>query len=258
LREILEKLAKGQISVEDAEKALKVSFVGNVSNIARLDLGRENRRNVPEIIFAEGKNTEDLLSICKRMLDENGRVIVSRLNDEQLSEVGKEFNGYELYKSPHAMSIVLKKKGYQGAKGMGNVGILTAGTVDLAVAEEAALIAREMGCEITLEADAGVAGIHRLVEPLKKMIEHDVDCLIVVAGREGALPTVVAGLVDIPLIAVPASSGYGFGGSGEAALMAMLQACSLGIAVVNIDSGVGAGVIAAQIAIRVAKARARD
>jgi hypothetical protein len=112
-----------------------------------------------------------------------------------------------------------------------------------------------MGCETFLEADAGVAGIHRLVQPLKNMLENDVDCLIVVAGREGALPTVVAGLVDIPLIAVPASSGYGYGGAGEAALMAMLQACSLGLAVVNIDSGVAAGVVAAQIANRVARAR---
>jgi hypothetical protein len=257
LREILEKLAKGKISVEDAEKALRVSFVGNVSNVARLDLGRENRRNVPEIIFAEGKNTEDLLRICKRMLDGNGRVIISRLNGQQLSEVRKRFSRYELQKPPHAMSIVLKRKGYRGLSGMGKVGILTAGTVDLAVAEEAALITREMGCETILEADAGVAGIHRLVEPLKKMIEQNVDCLIIVAGREGALPTVVAGLVDIPIIAVPASSGYGYGGHGEAALMAMLQACSLGIAVVNIDSGIGAGVVAAQIANRVAKARTR-
>jgi len=127
--------------------------------------------------------------------------------------------------------------------------------VDLAVAEEATMIAQEMGCETYLEADAGVAGIHRLVQPLRKMLEHDVDCLIVVAGREGALPTVVAGLLDMPLIAVPTSSGYGYGGGGEAALMAMLQACSLGLAVVNIDSGIAAGVVAAQIANRVARAR---
>jgi hypothetical protein len=128
--------------------------------------------------------------------------------------------------------------------------------VDLAVAEEAVMVAQEMGCQTFLEADAGVAGIHRLVEPLKRMLESDVDCLVVVAGREGALPTVVAGLVDLPLIAVPASSGYGYGGRGEGALMAMLQACSLGLAVVNIDSGVAAGVVAAQIANRVARARA--
>jgi hypothetical protein len=255
LHEILEKLAKGEISVKDAEKALKISFVENLSSVARLDVGRENRRGIPEFIFAEGKTTEDLLKICKRMLDRVGRVIATRLDETQLRAIKKQFSRYEIQKPPHAMSIVIKRKEYQGPRDGGRVGILTAGTVDQGVAEEAALIAKAMGCEAFLEADAGVAGIHRLVEPLKKMIEHDVDCLIVVAGREGALPTVVAGLVDIPLIAVPASSGYGHGGRGEAALMAMLQACSLGIAVVNIDSGVAAGVVAAQIANRVAKAR---
>jgi hypothetical protein len=255
LHEILEKLAKGEISAKDAEKALKISFVENLSSVARLDVGRENRRGIPEFIFAEGKTTEDLLKICDRMLERVGRVIVTRLDETQLRVIRKQFSRYEIQKPPHAMSIVIKRKGYRGPRSGGRVGILTAGTVDLGVAEEAALIAKAIGCETFLEADAGVAGIHRLVEPLKKMIEHDVDCLIVVAGREGALPTVVAGLVDIPLIAVPASSGYGHGGRGEAALMAMLQACSLGIAVVNIDSGVAAGVVAAQIANRVARAR---
>jgi hypothetical protein len=257
LHEILEKLAKGEISVKDAEKALKTSFVENLSSVARLDVGRENRRGIPEFIFAEGKTTQDLLKICKRMLERVGRVIVTRLDETQLRIIKKQFNRYEIQKPPHAMSIVIKRKEYHEPRDGGRVGILTAGTVDLGVAEEAALIAKAMGCEAFLEADAGVAGIHRLVEPLKKMIQHDVDCLIVVAGREGALPTVVAGLVDIPLIAVPASSGYGHGGHGEAALMAMLQACSLGIAVVNIDSGVAAGVVAAQIANRVARARTR-
>jgi NCAIR mutase (PurE)-related protein len=128
----------------------------------------------------------------------------------------------------------------------------------LAVAEEASMIAREIGCQTFLEVDVGVAGIHRLLEPLKHFIDSDVDSLIVVAGREGALPTVVAGLVDLPIIAVPTSSGYGYGAQGQAALMAMLQACSLGLAVVNIDSGIAAGVVAAQIANRVAQARKKD
>ncbi|HUK29096.1 MAG TPA: nickel pincer cofactor biosynthesis protein LarB [Candidatus Acidoferrales bacterium] len=257
MREILEKLSKGEISVNEAEKALKINFVESVSNVAKLDVGRENRRKVPEMIFAEGKSHEDLEKICKRMLETMGRAIVTRLDEKQLEQIKRQFGEYEVQKLPHAMSIVIKKKNYRELRGEGKVGILTAGTVDLAVAEEASMIADAMGCETYLEVDAGVAGIHRLVDPLKKMIEHDVDCLIVVAGREGALPTVVAGLVDIPLIAVPASSGYGYGGRGQAALMAMLQACSLGIAVVNIDSGVAAGVIAAQIANRVANARAR-
>lgn len=255
MREILEKLAQGKISVDEAERALKMNVIENVSNVAKLDMGREVRRNTPEIVFAEGKARNDLIEICVRMLEKNGRVIATRLNDEQIDALTTRFKKSAVQKFPHARSVVVMNDTRHRMQSGGKIGVLTAGTVDLAVAEEATMIAQEMGCETFLEADAGVAGIHRLVQPLKAMIEHDVDCLIVVAGREGALPTVVAGLVDIPLIAVPTSSGYGYGGGGKAALMAMLQACSLGLAVVNIDSGIAAGVVAAQIANRVAKAR---
>jgi len=255
LREILEKLAQGKITVSEAEKALKLSVVENVANVAKLDVGRQARRNLPEIIFAEGKTNEDLVAICARMLEKNGRVIATRLNQEQMNALRQKFPGRGMDTFSHANAVVIRSESHARPRILAKVGVLTAGTVDLGVAEEAVMIAQEMGCTTFLEADVGVAGIHRLVEPLKVMLENDVDCLIVVAGREGALPTVVAGLVDIPLIAVPASSGYGYGGNGEAALMAMLQACSLGLAVVNIDSGVAAGVVAAQIAKRVANAR---
>jgi hypothetical protein len=257
LREVLEKLARGEISVEDAERALKINHVENLSNIARLDIGRENRRRVPEMVFAEGKSIDDLLRICNTMLEATGHVIITRLNEPQLSDLERKFSDHRIQRPLHSTSMVIKTQEYKERRDGGRVGILTAGTVDLGIAEEAALVAKEMGCDTFMEADAGVAGIHRLVEPLKRMIEHDIDSLIVVAGREGALPTVVAGLVDVPLIAVPSSSGYGYGGRGKAALMAMLQACSLGIAVVNIDSGIAAGVVAAQIANRVARARSR-
>jgi NCAIR mutase (PurE)-related protein len=256
MREILEKLTKGEISIDDAEKALRADAVEQIANIARLDVSRDVRRGVPEIILAEGKSTGDLLSICTRMLEKTGRAIVSRLNDSQLSQLNETFHrDCESQRLTHANSMVIRKKDFRRLETGGRVGVLTAGTVDLGVAEEAVMIAEEMGCKTFLEADAGVAGIHRIAEPLRTMIEKEVDCLIVVAGREGALPTVVAGLVDIPIIAVPASSGYGYGGQGKAALMAMLQACSLGLAVVNIDSGIAAGVVAAQIANRVARAR---
>jgi len=241
--------------VDEAERALKINAIENVANVARLDVGRDLRRGVPEIIFAEGKSSEDLVAICTRMLDKNGRAIVSRVSDQQVTRLMETFSSHRVQKFPHAKSVVIRKEGYKKTETGGRVGIITAGTVDLAVAEEAAMIAQEMGCETFVEADAGVAGIHRLIEPLTNMMKNDVDALIVVAGREGALPTVIAGLVDLPLIAVPASSGYGYGGHGEAALMAMLQACSLGLAVVNIDSGIAAGVVAAQIANRVARAR---
>jgi NCAIR mutase (PurE)-related protein len=256
MREILKKLANGEISVDEAEKALKINIIEQVADVAKLDVSREVRRGVPEIVLAEGKSIDDLISICTRMIEKNGRVIVSRLDDSQLSRLNQAFqDDHESQLFKHAKSTVIRKKDYRAPKTGGKVGIITAGTVDLAVAEEAAMIAEQMGCGVYSEVDTGVAGIHRIIEPLKRMIENDVDCLIVVAGREGALPTVVAGLVDIPLIAVPASSGYGYGGRGQAALMAMLQACSLGLAVVNIDSGIAAGVVAAQVANRVARAR---
>ena len=255
MREILEKLARGTISVDEAEKELKFDIVEKVTGIARLDVARELRRGVPEIVFGEGKSVDDLIAISARMLDKNGRAILTRVDNIQLASLEARFEGKGIRKFPHSKSVVIKRADFGLKQTGGRVGILTAGTVDLAVAEDAEMIANEMGCNTYLEADAGVAGIHRLVEPLRDLIKNDVDSLIVVAGREGALPTVVAGLVDIPLIAVPASSGYGYGGGGRAALMAMLQACSLGLAVVNIDSGIAAGVVAAQIANRVAKAR---
>jgi NCAIR mutase (PurE)-related protein len=256
LRETLEKLARGEISVDDAEKALKVDVVEKVERIARLDVSRAARRGVPEIILAEGKSEDDLVAICKTMLNHNHRAIVSRVSKPQFSKLKENFeSSCALNTFTHARSAVIREKDFVPRMTGGKVGILTAGTFDLGVAEEAQMIASEMGCVTFLEADAGVAGIHRLAEPLITLIKNDVDCLIVVAGREGALPTVVAGLVDIPLISVPTSSGYGYGGEGIAALMAMLQACSLGLAVVNIDSGIAAGVVASQIANRVAKAR---
>ena len=259
LRETLEKLSRGEISVDDAEKALKVDVVQKVGGIARLDVSRATRRGIPEIILAEGKSEGDLVAICKTMLEHNHRVIVSRVSDSQLSILKRKFEASHIFEEfAHAKGVVIKQHDFLPRKTGGRVGILTAGTVDLGVAEEAQMIANEMGCLTFLEADAGVAGIHRLSEPLMTLIKNDVDCLIVVAGREGALPTVVAGLVDIPLISVPTSSGYGYGGRGTAALMAMLQACSLGLAVVNIDSGIAAGVVASQIANRVARAREKQ
>jgi NCAIR mutase (PurE)-related protein len=137
----------------------------------------------------------------------------------------------------------------------GHVGVLSAGTSDIPVADEAVLIAEEMGCRVTPIYDVGVAGLHRLVTPLRNLFADGVDVLIVAAGMDGALPSVVAGLVPVPVIGLPTSTGYGFGGKGVAALLSMLQTCAPGLAVVNIDNGVGAGSTAALIANRIALAR---
>jgi hypothetical protein len=132
----------------------------------------------------------------------------------------------------------------------GCVGLLSAGTSDIPVAEEAALVARYMGCRVEKAYDVGVAGVHRLLEPLTRIIEAQADAVVVAAGMEGALPSVVAGLVDIPVIGLPTSTGYGLGGDGTSALYSILQSCSPGLVAVNIDNGIGAGAAAALIARR--------
>jgi NCAIR mutase (PurE)-related protein len=166
-------------------------------------------------------------------------------------------NGTKVEYFSRSRMMIVRSKSYKPRRTGGRVGVLTAGTSDLPVAEEAEVIAREMGCETRSFYDVGVAGIHRLFEPVRDLLKWGCDVVVVVAGREGALPTVVAGIVDVPVIGVPTSRSYGFGEKGLAALAAMLQSCSLGMAVVNIDGGVGAGAVGALIANRVGEYRTR-
>lgn len=258
MKEILENVAKGKISIEEAERLLKVLIIEEISNLAKLDIKRELRKGIPEIILAEGKSPKDLLKIAIKMLEKNGKAIISRVTKKQAKFLIKTIpKDLTLQVNKKARIIIIKKKGLEIKKTGGKVGILAAGTSDIPVAEEARIIAEELGCEVFIAYDVGVAGIHRLLTPLKEFIDKDVDVIIVVAGREGALPSVVAGMVDIPVIAVPTSIGYGFGEKGISALMAMLQSCSLGLAVVNIDSGIAAGTMAALIANRVAKFKSK-
>ncbi len=256
LKDILEKVSRKEISPAEAEKMLRLFAVDELGCLAKLDGNRELRKGVPEIILAEGKTPIDVVEICQLMLANNGRVIVSRCTKEHTQAVKTLVTDeVQLEINEKARMTVLKKKNYAANANGGRVGIITAGTSDIPVAEEAKVVAQEMGCTIYSTYDVGVAGIHRLFEPLKEAIEKDVDVVVVVAGREGALASVVAGLVDIPVIAVPTSNSYGFGEKGVSTLMAMLQSCSLGLAVVNIDGGVAAGAVAAMIANRAAKFR---
>lgn len=256
LKEILEKLLKGEITLHEAEKQVKLLAIEEVGNMARIDANRECRKGIPEIVLAEGKSAADVVDITLHMFSEKGRVIVSRCTSEQISAVKAAVpNDAVLQVYDKARMIVVKKKNFAVKPTGGKIGILTAGTSDVPVAEEAKVIAEEMGCAVFAAYDVGVAGIHRLMQPIKDLVEKDVDVIIVVAGREGALPSVVAGMVDVPVIAVPTSNSYGFGEKGVSTLMAMLQSCSLGLAVVNIDSGVAAGAVATVIANRVAKFR---
>jgi len=256
VRRVLEKLVKGEITIDEAEKLLRMMAISELEGMAKMDVGREARRGVPEIILAEGKTPRVLLEIALKNLEKTGRTIISRVNPEQAAFIeGNLPEGTTLIKNDEARMIILRSKGYKIERSGGVVGILTAGTADIPVAEEARVVAEEMGCETITAYDVGVAGIHRLFPQLRRMMERRVDVLIVVAGREGALPSVVAGMVDIPVVGVPTSVGYGFGDKGVSALMAMLQACPLGIAVVNIDGGVAAGALAALIANKIARAR---
>ena len=252
---MLRKLKRGEISLDEAENTLKIFAIEEIGDLAKLDIGREFRRGgMPEIILAEGKTPEDVVEITLGALTKKGRVIISRAKKQHIKAVKRVIaSDMTLHENQKAGIVVIKSKDSVTPRTGGKVGILTAGTSDIPIAEEAKVIATEMGCEVTTAYDVGIAGIHRLFLPLRAMVEKDVDVIVVVAGREGALPSVVAGMVDVPIIAVPTSFGYGLGGKGVGALMAMLQACSLGLAVVNIDGGVPAGTAAALIANRVAK-----
>jgi NCAIR mutase (PurE)-related protein len=248
----LAKFAETRLS----RKANNMLAIERLRQIARLDVGRELRKGLPEVILAEGKNPRDVAEIVEAMVERTGRAIVSRADHSFLKTIrAKQLAKTRVTFFDQAGMIIVKRSSYKAKKTGGKIGLLTAGTSDIPVAEEARIIANEMGCETRQFYDVGVAGLHRLFKPLADILRWDADVILVVAGREGALPTVVAGLVDLPVIAVPTSRSYGFGDRGIAALAAMLQSCSLGLAVVNIDSGVGAGSIGALIANRAARGR---
>ncbi len=224
---------------------------------ARPDFHRDGRKGVPEIILTSTKTVEQSLSIAASFLQETGRAILSRVSGElerALTDAYGADGRLEWYAS--SRTAILREPGSAVPPTGGRVGVITAGTSDQPVAEEAAIVCQEMGCDVDAVYDVGVAGLHRLFPPLETMLADDVDVIVVAAGMDGALPSVVSGLVDVPVIGLPTSVGYGMGGKGEAALLSMLQTCSPGLAVVNIDNGVGAGAMAGLIANRAARARA--
>jgi NCAIR mutase (PurE)-related protein len=236
---------------------LSSSTDANVSSQieTRPDPDRERRKGVPEVVFGETKQDAQIIAMAQGLLAGTGRAIISRLRPDSIAVVQQAFHEYSVSTREAARAMVIYAPGYERKNTGGRVGVISAGTSDIPVAEEAALIAEEMGCRVTCIYDVGVAGLHRLVNPLRNLLADGVDAIIVAAGMDGALPSVVAGLVPVPVIGLPTSVGYGLGGKGLAALFAMLQTCAPGLAVVNIDNGVGAGITAALIANRVAQAR---
>jgi pyridinium-3,5-biscarboxylic acid mononucleotide synthase len=251
LEKTLAAVASGTISPEKAAERLKKGEVRYLEEFAALDLGRPRRKGVPEVVYARAKSPAQVAGICATLLESRERVIVSSPNPEHETELRKTLPNTSIRQA--GRSIVLGD-GSPSPSG-GRVGALSAGTSDLPVLEEALAVAREMGASVKSFNDVGVAGVHRLAAPLEELRTFDPDALIVAAGMEGALPSVVSGLVSVPVIGLPTSTGYGLGGDGTAAILGMLQTCSPGLSVVNVDNGVGAGATAALIANRAALGR---
>jgi NCAIR mutase (PurE)-related protein len=246
LQDVLSRYKRGDITLESAAEEIEGIRLDHIGDFACLDLGRAMRCGMPEVVLAEGKDSAHLAQIAVRHAEATGRCIITRVVPEQVVSVKNfaEDKGIEI-QYHEAGGVLVLAKGPAPKRTGGIVAVITAGTSDIRVAEEAKIIAEEMGCEVRTAYDVGAAGIHRLFPALKPMLTAHV--FIVCAGREGTLPAVVAGLVDKPVIGVPVSTGYGYMGEGRAALASMLQSCSV-IAVVNIDAGFTAGAFAARIA----------
>jgi len=251
VEQIFQSLQKGKISPSKAKKLLSLYSIEKIGNIAQIDTGRKNRKGIPEIIFGERKQLLDLKKIIKKTLSKNNEVLVSRIKKKDYSKI-LEFskkNKYKIKKGKNTSALLIYKNNIK--KTGGKVGIIAAGTSDIGVGEEARLVCESMNCDCLCSYDVGIAGLHRIFPVLKQFVESEVGAIIVVAGMEGALASIVSSIADVPVIGVPTSIGYGYGEKGVAALASMLQSCSLGLTVVNIDNGVGAGAAAANIANRI-------
>jgi len=251
IEQIFQSLQKGKISPSKAKKLLSLYSIEKIGSIAQIDTGRKNRKGIPEIILGERKQLLDLKKIIKKTLSKNNEVLVSRIKKKDYSKI-LEFskkNKYKIKKGKNTTALLIYKKNIK--KTGGKVGIIAAGTSDVGVGEEARLVCESMNCDCLCSYDVGIAGLHRIFPVLKQFVESEVSAIIVVAGMEGALASIVSSIADVPVIGVPTSIGYGYGEKGVAALASMLQSCSLGLTVVNIDNGVGAGAAAANIANRI-------
>src|SRR5512133_3795120 len=241
LRGLLEGIRQGSVPVEDALGKLRSLPFEAVGDFANLDQHRAIRCGFPEVVYGQGKTPDQVVQIVKRLAERNDRVLVTRVTPEMQAIVQPQLP--ELVYHAAARILVLDKVPDRARKP--GVFVLSAGTADIPVAEEAVLTADLMGCQVERMYDVGVAGIHRLLNQVERLQKARV--VVVVAGMDGALPSVVGGLVSVPVIAVPTSVGYGASFQGIAALLTMLNSCASGVAVVNIDNGFGAGVLASRI-----------
>lgn len=257
MREVLRRLVAGRLSEDEALGELRRMQLEELGGKARLDLGRYLRRGIPEVVLALGKEPDEAARLVVALAEQHGQGLISRMTEvhRESVRVAAERAGFEVIAYHSSARVV--QSGFAAEPAGGRVGILTAGTSDLPAADEARMVVEACGHEARLEADLGVAGLHRFMGPLSALLDWGADVLIVAAGMDGVLPGLVAGLIDAPVIGLPVSTGYGRGGAGEAALTTMLQSCSTGLVAVNIDNGVGAGAAAALIAARVAQGRRR-
>jgi hypothetical protein len=246
VQEILSRFKNGECSLDEAAQVIEGLRLEHVGDFACIDLGRGVRCGMPEVILAEGKDPSHLAEIAMRHAETTGRCVITRVNPDQVAYIQKEAQSRNITTEYRKNGRVLVLSNGIPVKPTGGiVAIITAGTSDIRVAEEAKIIAEEMGCSVHTAYDVGAAGIHRLFPALKPLMDAHV--FIVCAGREGTLPSIIAGIVDKPVIGVPVSVGYGYMGEGRAALASMLQSCSV-ITVVNIDAGFTAGAFAARVA----------
>lgn len=240
IEKLLNNVKKGETSIEEALDTLK-NFPYTDLGFARIDNHREMRTGFPEIIYCAGKSVEQVREIVRVMSEKENNVIGTRANQEMFEAVKSIIPGAVYYPLARIISVQKKKPDVPET----SIAIITAGTSDMPVAEEAAITAELLGNKVIRIYDAGVAGIHRLVDKLPEI--RGCRVIVVIAGMEGALASVVGGLVDKPVIAVPTSVGYGANFGGISALLAMLTSCSTGVTVVNIDNGFGAGFSASMI-----------
>lgn len=240
LKELLQSVAKGELAPGKALRQIEATREKNLG-FARIDTDRLRRRGFPEVIFCPGKTPDQVVKIVTALHEAGQNVLATRATPEQADAVKQAFPGVRYHQAARVLILNVGKC----PRAVGCVAVLSAGTTDIPVAEEAALVAEHMGANVERVYDVGVAGLHRLLHHLPVLKRARV--LIVAAGMEGALPSVVGGLTDRPIIAVPTSIGYGTSMGGVTALLAMLNSCVPGITVVNIDNGFGAGVAAAMI-----------
>jgi NCAIR mutase (PurE)-related protein len=241
LRDLLVRLSKGEITVEESLERLK-SLPFEDLGFACIDHHRGLRRGLSEVIFGEGKEASDILAIMERMAEQEENVLVTRLLPDKAENLLKKFPDSTYHEKARVLTLL---KHPVKVSGRGKIIVMSAGTSDIPVAEEAAITARFMGNEVETIYDVGISGIHRILSHREQIMGASV--IVVVAGMEGALPSVVGGLVDRPVIAVPTSVGYGASFNGVSALLGMLNSCASGVTVVNIDNGFGAGYAASVI-----------